>query len=511
MFTAANGQEGLEVFKRERPDLILVDLRMPVMNGLDVISNMKTISPDTPIIIVSGTGLLSDAIEAIKLGAWDYLTKPVEDLSALRHSIEKAFEKAELIEQNRKYQTHLESLVEERTHELENAYGKLQNQYAELKIAKEKAEESDRLKTAFLHNMSHEIRTPMNGIMGFCELVAMPNVTQQKQKEYINIIKHSSNQLFSVVNDILDITLIEFGEIKLRKDQVDVNNLLNDIYIVFETKAKEKNIDLSYELSDLSEKCFIPGSKTRLSQVIYNLLNNAIKFTDEGKIEFGCKRIDTNLQFFVKDTGIGIPEDLHENIFKRFWQADINLTRQYGGTGLGLSISKALVERMSGRIWVESEVGKGSTFYFSIPFECLDEDRPVSSNQEEEQDKNELQVKLLVVEDEYTNFIYINEILSNSNKQILHAKNGQEAVDLCHEHNDIDVILMDIRMPIMDGLTATREIRKFRQDVPIIAQTAYAMPDDKEKAINEGCTDFIAKPFKKDELLHIIDKHIFQE
>jgi len=314
-----------------------------------------------------------------------------------------------------------------------------------------------------------------------------------------------------VVNDILDITLIEFGEIKLRKETVYINDLLKDIFLVFEPETKKKGLKFVLETCSFDDECVIPGSRTRLSQVIYNLINNAIKFTSEGEIVFGCERQDGEILFYVRDTGIGIPENLHIHIFKRFWQADINLTRQYGGTGLGLSISKALVEKMDGKIWVESKVGLGSKFLFTIPYEIANSEKHIDDKAKESASatKNPT-TTILVAEDEHTNFFYINEILSSSNIAIIHAKNGQEAIDLCRKHKEIDLILMDIRMPIMDGLTAVKKIRTFMPEIPIIAQTAYAMPDDREKALAEGCNDFISKPYKKENLLQIIQKHISQ-
>lgn len=511
VLTAENGLEGLEVFKRERPDLVLVDLRMPIMDGLDVISNIKIISPDTPIIIVSGTGLLSDAIEAIKLGAWDYLTKPVVDLSALSHSIEKAFEKVQLIEDNRKYQTHLESLVEERTKELEDAYNKLQEQYDELKIAKEQAEESDRLKTAFLQNLSHEIRTPMNAIMGFSSVLVENYNDKNKLAKYSNIINKRCKDLLDIINDILDISKIELGQISINYEKTDLNDIFLEVSYFFNEYKKQfekKNVSFFIKpVTDASNREFYID-KGKLKQILINLISNAFKFTEKGSIEIGCEFDDNNnLEFFVSDTGMGIPKDKHDIIFERFYQLHHYSIKNIGGTGLGLSIVKGLVNLLGGKIWLDSEIGKGSRFSFMLPVDSVEPliFEPSFSLQNKESDFSDKTI--LIVEDDFYNSMFLEDILGNSGFKIITAEYGNEAVSITLAQQ-IDLVLMDIRLPDITGYEATRLIRQTNSTVKIIAQTAFAAQNEFREAINAGCDDYISKPIKRELLFDLLKKHL---
>ncbi len=378
----------------------------------------------------------------------------------------------------------------------------------ELFIAKEKAEESDRLKSAFLANMSHEIRTPMNGIIGFAELLSDLSINNELKKKYARIVIDSGDQLLSIVNDILDISRIEAEKVEVVKAIINVNSLIDELFEFFVIKTNRKGINLLKEkgLSDIDS--YLYTDKVKLKQVLSNLISNAIKFTKEGYIKIGYSVEKDKMKFFVEDTGIGINSDIQAKIFERFRQAELDVTRQYGGTGLGLSISEKLSELLGGKIWVESETGKGSIFYFKVPFDNI---RTNSGKKIEEKENCTSCIKgtiILIVEDEEVNYLYLLEILKDTGTILLYANNGKEAIDLCATHPEIDIVLMDIKLPVVNGYDATREIKKHRPDLPIIAQTAYALNGDQEKAFKAGCNDYIAKPVKKETLIYKINKHL---
>lgn len=372
----------------------------------------------------------------------------------------------------------------------------------ELLLAKEKAEESNQLKTAFLHNISHEIRTPINAISGFSGLLDSPDLSDEKRKQFVSIIQNTSNQLASIVTDILTISSLETKKTKSNTDKVCINQIINDLVLIFKQQAINKNISFSakQQLSDNQSQIFT--DKTKLIQILMNLINNALKFTDEGFVEFGYKLIDNNLEFYVKDSGIGIDIKYHERIFERFAKVDTSNTRLYGGTGIGLSISKEYAELLGGKIWVLSEMGRGSAFYFSIPY------IPIF-----EIDNNEAQIKqsktsrtVLVAEDEEFNFLYIKELLIDKDIKIIHAKNGKETVDLFNENPNIALILMDIKMPIMTGYEAAEIIKKQKPELPIIAQTAYALYELKKHG--RIFDDYIIKPIDGGFLIKKVMKYI---
>ncbi|MCK9640673.1 MAG: PAS domain S-box protein [Prolixibacteraceae bacterium] len=368
--------------------------------------------------------------------------------------------------------------------------------------AKEKAEESDRLKSAFLANMSHEIRTPMNGILGFTELLKEPNLTGNDQQFYIRVIEESGARMLNLMNDIIDISIIESGEIKIRTTSCDVRKKFEYIFDFFSNDAKQKGLTLLINQSLSSNDCLIQTDVPKLEAILINLVKNAIKFTPKGTIEFGCKKLNQSFQFFVRDSGVGIDKAHQELIFDRFRQASESLSRSYEGAGLGLSISKAYVEVLGGTIWVESEIGKGSTFYFTLPdnWEVADriEDRvPILTDKSM---ASPSVIKILIAEDNDISMNYMELIAGKFSSKIYKAITGVEAVEIFRANPDINLILMDLKMPVMDGYEATRQIRIMDKEVVIIAQSAYSMVGDNEKAIDAGCTDYINKPISKDEL-----------
>ena len=375
----------------------------------------------------------------------------------------------------------------------------------ELKSAKNKAEESDRLKSSFLANMSHEIRTPMNGILGFSTFLADPLLATDVREAYVKIINTSCEQLLHIVNDIIDISKIEAGQIDLTESMFDLNDLLKEVFLFYSPLARENKVEFSIRPFSgmLSDNTHIISDRTKLRQILDNLLSNAVKFTQSGKIILGCEMKNGLLHFDIEDTGIGIQADLQKAVFERFWQVEKSYTKKYGGTGLGLSITRAYVERMGGSIGVKSELGKGSRFFFSVPYKnSLKEEKEIT----EPKTKDPSLIKnltILVVEDEEINWLYLNEILK-SRSRTLHALNAKMAIEYIKKYPEIDLVLMDIKLPDINGLELTGIIRKINSKVKVIAQTAYALSGDREKAIEAGCSGYITKPIKRQELLNLI-------
>ena len=385
----------------------------------------------------------------------------------------------------------------------------------ELGVAKEKAEESDRSKTAFLSNMSHEIRTPMNAITGFSSLLSEPGISTENSTEFVNRISVSCYSLLNLIENILDVAKLEAGKLKIYEKKCSLNQLLTNIYSTF---SKEKRINGKDQISfclqtAIQEKDFtILADPFRIHQILSNLLDNAFKFTEKGSIEFGYTVQDNTLQFFVKDAGIGLSGDQKEFVFESFRKAEDVKTKLYGGAGLGLAICKKLIMLTGGKIWVESELGKGSTFYFTIPLKVAE--KPVEEPEKKIPAYESVSLKdknILIAEDNLLNYKLIEAILAKTEAKIFWARDGVEAVEFFNAGKDFDLVLMDIRMPNMDGFQATQEIRRFTKELPVIAVTAYSMGDEKDIAMKAGFDDYLTKPINSETLLNIINKYIYKK
>jgi PAS domain S-box-containing protein len=378
----------------------------------------------------------------------------------------------------------------------------------DLLISKEKAEESDRLKSAFLANMSHEIRTPMNGILGFAELLKNPALNDNKQQQYISIIEKSGTRMLSIINDIIDISKIEAGLMKLDVKETNINEQIEYIYTFFKPEVEARGMKLMFKTHLSAQEATIKTDREKVYAILANLVKNAIKYSKEGTIKIGYKKEGGNLEFYVKDTGIGIPKERQQSIFERFIQAGTDDKMAPEGAGLGLSITKAYLEMLGGKIWVESEEGIGSTFYFTLPYlnEPIKEGADQQLNTSDKTDSVR-KLKILIAEDDEVSELLLEENLVAVGKEILTAKTGSDAVELCRNNPDLDLVLMDIQMPEMGGYEATSKIREFNKEVVIIAQTAYGLSGDREKAIEAGCNDYISKPIIMAELLALIQKY----
>lgn len=379
----------------------------------------------------------------------------------------------------------------------------------ELNRLKEKAEESDRLKSSFLANMSHEVRTPMNGILGFSELLKDPQLTGEKRDEYINIIEVSGNRMLNIINDIIDISKIEAGLMNLSLSSTNINKLVKSIFIFFKTETNQKGIQFTIT-SNLSDKeAFILTDKIKVSSILTNLIKNAIKFTDAGSIELNYYRKGKFLEFSVIDTGVGIPKDRLQAVFDRFIQADIADTRAFQGAGLGLSIAKAYVEMLDGKIWLESDEGKGSKFYFTLPYYQIDNENISLHKTDLEPEIVDFskKIKILIADDDKFSDLLITSFIQGLCRDILHAKNGFEAYEICKNNSDIDLVLMDIKMPLMNGDAAAILIKELRPNIKIVAQSAYALTNE-ISFYSEIFDDYITKPIVKDKLITIVKKYI---
>jgi len=387
--------------------------------------------------------------------------------------------------------------------EINEKNDKIERANIELKEALRKAEESDKLKTAFLQNMSHEIRTPLNGIVGFSQLLTSGDLPEDSKLEIAKLVEHSSFRLIELVNNILDIAKIETGQILMNNTAFELNAFMSETLNFFSFYRKEKNIDITCENFLKDSDSIVISDKEKIHQILVNLINNAVKFTKKGSITFGYIIKNEFIEFFVKDTGIGIIKENQHKIFDRFMQTDISVTSNYEGTGLGLAICKGLVDFLGGEIWLDSEPGIGTTFNFTIPLNKKQGPPPSNIKNIERIGRS---IKILVAEDDDANYMFLHYLFVNSKHSLTRAHNGKEAVDAFNNINDFDLILMDLKMPVMSGYEATEIIKKKFPKIPIIAYTAYAFEDDRQKAINAGCDDFIQKPFKKEVLIEKILK-----
>lgn len=513
-----------EALKNETWDFIISDFALPQFSGLEALEELKESGLDIPFILISGTIGEETAVAAMKAGAHDYIMK--DNLSRLLPAFERELREAklrdqkkqadealkvsvhDLLMQNEEYQ-HLNSGYLKLNEELKTSLTHILKINNELILAKNKAEESDKLKSAFLANMSHEIRTPLNGIMGFSTLLKDPDLPKEKADTFLQIIESSGLQLLNIINDILEISKIEAGQMYISLKSANVSELLMELHQQFLKEAELKNLEFILLPEHLDENIVTRTDGNRLRQIIGNLLSNAIKFTSKGRIEFGMSVRGNSIEVFISDSGIGIAEDDQSFIFEPFRKVATPVTQLYGGTGLGLAISKALAEKLGGSISLSSEPDKGATFTLILPFpENNGNENQINSKTESNTDNPMEQKTILVAEDEIYNFYYIQELLKPLKVITLHANNGLEAVELAKNNSEISLVLMDIRMPEMDGLEATKQIKKLRPLLPVIAQSAYASREDTEKAKAYGFDYYLSKPIVRDLFIEVVSKYL---
>lgn len=485
-------------------DNIFVDLEELINSNIDCSLGMVIHNNDDKNELI--TELIAELV-------FDKSKKPIKISGVIQDITEKKKAENELVDYQRLLKQQNEEYIS-LNEELNESYSKIQTINTDLSRAKEKAEESDRLKSSFLANMSHEIRTPMNAIVGFSEMLIKPQLSDIKKERYTSIIKERTYDLLRIVEDLLDVSKIEVGQLKIFESNVDMYKLLIDLYEYYNQKLKKSDksqkitLKLNFEKSLRNKSVCIDGQ--RVKQIFTNLIDNAFKFTNEGLIEFGCRYEENGkVLFFVHDTGIGIPQEKQSLVFDRFRQADESLTgRQFGGTGLGLSIVKGIIKLMNGSIWLESTENIGSTFFFTLPLSIPTNDEDIEDDKTLNISKKWKNKTVLIVEDDLANIEYLREALSDTGLILFFAENGEQALNQFHTHPTINLILMDIRLPDINGLELTKKIKSKNSSIPIIAQTAYASPIDIKDCKDAGCSDYISKPINYDKLIELIDKYL---
>lgn len=396
--------------------------------------------------------------------------------------------------------SHFESIAQDRTHDLATMLKKTQ--------------ESDKLRSTFLANMSHEIRTPLNEILGFTRFLSEENLYTETQKQYLDTINRKGMSLLQVVNDLINVSKIEAGLVEIKNEPFNLNQLFYDLFSTFNSNTcyrKRDGVELKLNLSLSDSQSNIVSDALRIEQILINLIDNALKFTHKGRVEFGYNLEDNDrIKFSVKDTGIGIPNDERKNVFCRYNRESMASPYNSGGTGLGLPICKGLINLLKGDIWFDSQPDMGSNFYFTIPYLEADfnEQSYTSGLSSTFPNLDFRGKKILVVEDDFFSFQYIEALLKDTNAKIIHAKNGEDAVEINSIAPDIDLVIMDIRLPFIDGYEATAQIKRQTPERCVIAQTANVLSDDRSKCLKAGCNDYIAKPLDPDEFLRLVAHYL---
>ncbi len=492
--STADPREVISLYASFEPELILLDLMMPYLSGFEVMNQLSSlISASTylPILVLTADITPEAKQRALSGGATDFLTKPF-DLTEVALRIKNLLFISYLQKQLQKQNLQLEERVRERTAELEQ-------KNAELIIAKEKAEASDRLKAAFINNISHEIRTPLNGILGFGQMLAEYDLLPEEKEEYLEMMNRSSNRLINTITDYMDIALLNSGSLEVTKSDFDPAHLIHQVRDKFEGPCKSKGLTLTTLVPEIISNPIINADRSLIAKVLNHLVDNAVKFTSGGSVTLGFVLQDNSILFNVNDTGVGIDEKNNDQIFHHFMQEDSTTTRGHEGSGLGLTIAKGISDLLGGKMWFTSEKNKGTSFYFSLPGVAL----PIGGQELINTDRldDHRSHTLLVVEDDDINYKYLNILLKHPNIHLIHVKNGTDAIECCRCQPEIDMVLMDLKIGEVDGFEATRQIKAYRKDLPVIAVTAYSGIKEKEYAQQSGCNAFLIKPVKR-ELLY---------
>ncbi len=509
--SALSGKEAIALARKNSYSLALIDIQMPEMDGFETLTRVRALkgNEQMPVVLISAIYTEDQyRIRGMETGAVDFIPKPVSP-EVIRAKVRVFLD----LEQQRASMKALNDELKEKNRQLKSEIKRRESVEEELKRARALAEATSELKSQMLVNMSHEIRTPVNSILGFADMIINPDIPSGDKERYLKYVTNSSQNLLFLIDEILEHSRLDAGEMKISSGPCNLDNLLRELHEMF-TRIKEQSgkTDLWLTLDRTKESgLIIRTDYQRLRQVLTNLLHNAIKYSQKGEISFGFITQKTHIEFYVKDQGIGIAEEDLKGIFSRFKRLGESNELNATGTGLGLSLSKRIVELMNGSIWVTSEPNTGSEFRFRIPLEIMSK---IPETPKREMDEEVIpdwtSRTLLIAEDEEMNFLFLMEALKSSGIKLIWAKNGKAAVDHVESDPSVDLVLMDIKMPDMDGYEATKRIKSIRQELPVIIQTAFALSDEKERSFEKGCDDFITKPINRKLLFKTIKRFLNQ-
>lgn len=507
--TATSGFEGLELSEKNHYSLVLLDIQMPEMDGFETLRRMRDSAKNklVPVILISAIFTEDQyKIKGIQTGAVDFIPKPVNP-EILRAKIKVLLE----LEEHKEFLKTLVGELKTKNIQLKKEIKKRKKVEADLREAKAKAEKTSELKSKILVNMSHEIRTPVNSILGFADLIANTSIPTPDKERYVRYVSSSSQNLLFLIDEILDHSRIEAGEFSINMAPCSAGDILIELLESFNRiKSQFGKTDITISIHPPAQNLIFETDPQRLRQVLINLLSNALKYTKEGQIEFGCEINNDLIRFYVKDTGIGISAEELEHVFSRFMRVESQDSLQSQGTGLGLSIAQKIIQMMGGEIGVESTFNKGSEFFFTLPYTPLDtlERVCVDNVMETIENPDWTEFTLVIAEDEEMNYLFLQEALRATNVEILWAKNGREAVDIALRE-DPDLILMDVKMPDMNGFEAIRLIKDKKPGINIIIQTAFAKHDEELKKGSNLYEDVITKPINRSTLIKTMSRFLF--